>query len=363
MSTTIVIRYLFLYAALWAHCGTIAAQQQGSGGCTLCADGSTPTAGASLGGTDCGLINDSIGMTPADSADCLDIQLQGYAYCGCPTIPDSYCTMCDYDESGFVALPSQFENLIVPGTTDLRCGDAEFMPRKGGTLSCAAVRDAAYYCGCVGAETPPTTPTCFLCGADHANAAVNTRLLPPLFTETCAARDREIGTLTECTNNEDDYVQLINVTSYCGCITDAAEPIGQCPLCGAGNDLVNANAFIFGGAIKCRQLETVASYVIDADYCSTLQSEANETCCMMTMPPSAAPSRQRNAEPTAPTTLGNEPVMPSNDTASSSDETSPSPTASPRSTGLSPSSSAPSRCTTTVMVALLVPLLVLVVWG
>jgi hypothetical protein len=359
MSTKVVMRYLFIFATLFSHHGISTAQQQGGGGangCTLCANGSPPTEGASLGGTDCSLINDSIGMTPADSADCLEIQLQGYANCGCPTIPDSYCTMCDYEKSGFVALPSQFTNLVVPGTTDLRCGDAEFIPRQGGALSCSALRDAAYFCGCVSAEEPSNTPTCFLCGADNAAAVVNNRLLPPLFTETCAAKDREIGTLSECTNIEDDYVQLINVTSYCGCHTDAAEPVGQCPLCGAGNDLVNANAFLFGGAIKCRQLETVASYVIDADYCSTLQGEANETCCTMTMPPSVAPSRQRNAEPTPSTIPDNEPVL-SNDTASSN-ETTPSPTAAPRNTDFSPSSSAKSRCATTV--GLLLPLLVVV---
>jgi hypothetical protein len=363
MSTTSIARYLFLYATLWAHHGIRAQQQQqqqqqGSG-CTLCADGSPPTPGASLGGTDCGLINDSVGMTPADSGDCLDIQLQGYAYCGCPTIPDSYCTMCDYEETGYVALPSQFTNLVLPGTTDLKCSDAEFIPRQGGALSCAAVRDAAYYCGCVGADQPANTSSCFLCGADHAGATVNNRLLPPLFTETCAARDREIGTLSECTNIEDDYVQLINVTSYCGCLTDTeVEPIGTCPLCGAGNDMVNPNAFLFGGAIKCRQLETVASYVIDADYCSTLQGEANETCCTMTMPPSAAPSRQRNAGLTTPTLPDNEPVL-SNDTARSNATNTLPPTAAPRNTDFSPSSSAMSRCATTV--GLVLPLLVIVV--
>jgi hypothetical protein len=142
------------------------------------------------------------------------------------------------------------------------------------------------------------------------------------------------------------------VTSYCGChnepaSTTTASSSLQCSLCGDGNPVLNPNAMVMNGTIACRQLQITASFVIDAAYCATLQTETNATCC--TAPPTAAPTvaaaalsnetdSATTADDAAPTSNSNETESDGGDSSSRDVET-PAPddsSSSNNSTNLSP---------------------------
>lgn len=271
-----------------------------NGGCTLCADGSKPKNGTFIrGGTSCSLIDESSGATPAATADCDMLQITGFMFCGCPTYPDAtYCSMCNYStatggSSSYVDIPTEYRDFIVPGTTDLTCQDAQFVKKSAedNDNTCATVQAAAFFCGC-----PNTTrSSCYLC-SDNPTAAVNERLLPPAFNMSCAALDREIGMQTKCssTTGSELYPLTIDVPSYCGCVDDVVPQSTACSLCGEGNSVLNPNAKTGSGSsaakttMTCQDLAVTASFVTDATYCTTLQADANATCCQPA-PPTAAP--------------------------------------------------------------------------
>lgn len=299
------------------------------GACTLCADGSAPLEGATLGGTtDCSFIDANLAMTPADSDDCVNIQIEGYRHCGCPTLPESICSMCDYslttstangNSSGFFApLSPGFANvttrLMVPGDFSsmsseylrfFQCQELEFVPRRQSSNqeeqlpTCADVRGQAYFCGCAGSVRPLD---CFLCpnssttsGFQSPEGFAGSRYLPDEFTNTCANLDRDFGSFPVVDNNStnnrecqsENYISsIMNLRGYCGCdVDDVPTPvpeddISSCNLCGNNeNDISNPDAKVNDIGVTCRDIGLVASFVTNASYCQELQMEMNVTCC------------------------------------------------------------------------------------
>lgn len=315
---------------------------QSQAGCTLCADASPPIGNNSFGGgTDCSLIDASIGMTPAGDKYCTLLQVQGYSFCGCPTFPDTFCNMCDYNTTGYVALPKNRQSRVISGT-NLTCAAAEFLPVSDG--ECGAAQAAASYCGCPNA--PARSSNCSLCENASTTVVVNNRRLPPLFDTTCAELDDSIGqSAPPCrTSNATANVPLL-LQGYCGCPPTADAPSSQCSFCGGNNTVVNPKAIVDpSSGVTCRDVETMAMFVNSAEYCTTLQTDYNVTCCLPTPAPVAAPVAA--APVAAPSADGSGGSIAGDNSTTTTPAAGPAPTG----VGASVTSAAPPRCRWTAAV-------------
>jgi hypothetical protein len=252
--------------------------------CTLCFDGSNPNLDAMIGETSCSTIATAIQQTPADDPRCQQIQVQGFIYCGCPSLPDTVCSMCTVTQGvAYVPIAQEYRSLILPGSDGITCGAAEFPSLDSGL--CDNITGYASFCGCSGASS---RNDCFLCGPNTTTDDIGNmnRLLPPTFTTSCASLDRQLGTLEQCTDSALGNLTAdipISVLDYCGC-PNSSNVTSACTngLCGNVEGALKSNATVKIGnstSITCLDLDMVRSYITDASYCETLSSEYASVCC------------------------------------------------------------------------------------
>ena len=275
--------WLSLFLSLLA-CTT--AQSNSSSSCTLCFDGSDPNLDGTIGETSCATIATAIQQTPSTDSLCPATQLQGFLYCDCPSFPDAFCALCTIPAAGepYVPIPPEYRDLMLPGTDGITCGAAEFAE------SCVddGSSDAATFCGCAGSA--PRNSDCGVCGtnatADDVQQAA--RLLPPLFTTSCASLDRELGISdgdATCMVDERTSDIPVDVPAYCACPNNtAANHTTACPTTGlCGNFSVRNPSATIGNAtttsITCQDLATAWTYITDASYCTELSSAYATLCC------------------------------------------------------------------------------------
>lgn len=200
-------------------------------------------------------------MTPAADSTCTLLQVEAYKYCQCPTLPEGHCQLCEYTNDEY--LPLEFPNLDIPDSAN-NCSQLEFK----GFPPCIQDDAVRWFCGCPNTVRPND---CRLC-----NALQNGPLpLPPLFSKTCQALDREGALLDSCDALTAGLPTGFDVEGYCGCSDNPA--VGSCPICGQGVPILNPNAIVQNN-FKCSQLEAMAGFA-DATYCSELQSNYATLCC------------------------------------------------------------------------------------
>jgi hypothetical protein len=301
----VAVAVLASYAVL-GMTGAIAAAQNASSTCTLCADGKTEPVGM-IGTTDCSVIATSLAnaVSGTDSSLCLDTQLQGYKFCNCSALPTGYCSMCDTTTgSAYVSLPTKYSDWIVPGTTNLTCAEAEFQQ------SDVCYSDAAWYCGCESAKRG----VCSLCSDN--TVAPNDRYLPPDFTKTCAMLDREGGAVyaaSDCSSAMMVQFAGFDSQNYCGCSVGAGTTNNT--VTGCFCDIINPDLVISDAGVKCSDLTVVTNFITTSSGCDELVSKYGTLCCSEIVPTiapvsssseSAVPGQQQQGggtttpSPTAP---------------------------------------------------------------
>jgi hypothetical protein len=290
------------------------AQNNDSAACTLCVDGSEPNLDAVLGVTSCSIIASALLQTPSTDDICLMTQTQGFIYCDCPTFPDTFCSMCNTGQTtsaaSYVPIPQQYRSLIIPGTDDITCGQAEFLSKDTGL--CNVVQDAASFCGCAGT----TRNDCYLCDTATAtdNMMYSDRLLPPSFTVSCAALDRELGSSSECSANTlDAFITDIPVAvqEYCGCPSNSSNVtvpmVCTSGICGNSQAVRNPNATVMIGnttKMTCQDLEIATNFITNETYCTSLLStQAESICCVDSM--NIPSDNQNNNSATVPSSTPN----------------------------------------------------------
>ena len=259
--------------------------------CTVCLDGSTPN--GVFGNTDCALIAEYIGMTPETDAECTMTRLEGFQDCECPTFPDAYCSMCSYPEedSAYEPLSRAHRGQSVPIFNDLTCEEAEFL--LSDNAFCDSLSQAAWFCGC-----PNNTASeivrgdCYLCTDEREP---NERKLPPTFEKNCREIDREGGLYYNADGSCEDVLlgqevaTQIDYETYCACV-DSETPVDTCSLCGANATLLNPDGVVVAGTgMTCTEMETLTRFVLDGDYCMSLQTDHAQFCCNVPQPTTEAP--------------------------------------------------------------------------
>ena len=345
----VILRLVLLFTlalSLFSSRVVVSAQQQ-TQQCTVCADGSKPN--GSIGSTDCSLIEESIGLTPESDPECGRVRLQGFMHCSCPTLPvEQYCSMCDYSSSNSSSTSNssssyqalQYQTATIPTLNDISCQEAEFLPADDERCGSSALSEAAWFCGCPAATALPRGQ-CSLCGSNATTSLPNDRPLPPPFeTKTCAQVDREGGlyydvvdtTTCEALLLGDQLPTQFDYPSYCGCVRDAEVP-NACGLCGADQSVQNPDATLNSSStssrsMTCAELEMATPYVLDTDYCQSLQDDYADLCCN---PPSPTTTSDATTAPL--------PADASNNNSSSSGGDAAPPADAPVSSPTTPSSS------------------------
>lgn len=256
-----------------------------SAACTLCFGGQEPANledGFIAAGVTCKATNSIVGYTPSDSPDCIDIQMEAYQGCGCPSYDeDTFCPMCS-DSSFDIPTP-----LMVIPSTNMTCLRALFVSKESGL--CDATRRAAYICGCNGAPAPE----CFYC-SNGAKPTRPSRILPPHYNMTCG----DLNTLSpfytagECPSLTADI--HINMDKYCGCTNDGSDSSTEtlsCSLCGeTPMALPNASFTFDAGKMTCTDLNDLAEATDDTAFCTNFKDEYFDYCCLgITGNPSLSP--------------------------------------------------------------------------
>jgi hypothetical protein len=308
--------------------------------CTLCADGSAGDVTLSFGSTSCDTINQVIGSTPADSPECLDLQVQTYRYCACPTYPsDQYCSLCTNGaftianpSQAIPALPRNSSSTSTASTTSsssttnsgdyYTCEEVLFARKDNGNV-CDILPSAAHVCGC----PDSTLPDCSLCTTAGGSVTASDKRVPPLFTTTCTtfqAMAYMTTTASECSNLLADVP--VDVSLYCACNDTTASPEATCFVCGNYIPMDNLDTIVVDATLDltCDMLlNDVAPFVNDNSYCTTLQSKYQGGCCQGA--PTNPPSSQPTAAPTTPAPTRTPDAIPA-PTSSGSDATSPATT-------------------------------------
>jgi hypothetical protein len=185
MPTATYHRRLLPSALLLGYAATLVDSQ-----CTLCEDGSAITGGM-IGMTPCADIDSVIGATDPTSTTCIDVQLQGYLNCGCPTYPDVFCAMCS--EGG-----TDINDRKQIAFTNQSCEDVLFV-KEAELNSCQDITQYESLCGCP--DAPAAPGTCSLCG--DGMELINAGTVVDDFDTTCQeAFDYApfVATETECTS-------------------------------------------------------------------------------------------------------------------------------------------------------------------
>eukprot|EP00978_Attheya_sp_CCMP212_P044600 scaffold316032_cov53-Attheya_sp.AAC.1 len=162
--------------ATFASCGC-PVPPEGSGSCSLCADGSDPAEGFedviafvedNGDETTCADLALGLPFLPANDTTpeiCTSIQFQTFTSCGCPALPTGACTLCA-DGS---AVPDESLELL----PDATCGELSISAAPSGPEECTAFQvTAGIYCGCDVNAISTVENICRLCGG--------TKLLPEI---------------------------------------------------------------------------------------------------------------------------------------------------------------------------------------
>lgn len=288
---------LFSLLILWSAVVVCVSGSQ----CTLCADGSAPAAGAKLGGVSCSAIAATLSnSTPANSTICAMLQAHAFQYCGCPTYPSSFCSMCDYSSGQpYVALPKKLQSYPVPGT-NMTCAEAALVPKDGSSNMCSLIQASAWYCGCPNTTRSSSCPLCTSASILANGTTVptpNDRPFPPFFNTTCAQVDRALG--VSCSNNAilNSISGTVDVQAYCGCTASNTTTSGNCTVCGPGVSVLNPKAVIVQGAnakLTCADLSKATALVTSETACagvlSAFQNATLSATCCQPLPPTMSPT-------------------------------------------------------------------------
>ena len=283
------------------------------GYCSLCYNDGTPsllTTGEWPGGAlSCQAAQTALAFID-DTDACEFWQVEAFMYCGCPSYPASYCSMCA-DDAFDIPDSTKFKGIpfsSLPGGS--LCVDSLFIPRSEG--HCEDFQRAAHFCGCPNAPLPVCNAVCEppTVSATATTAAAD-RLLPPSFTMTC--QDMYVQSpfylkQSECSNFQDPITSLIDESAYC-CSSDLPDqPVDTCDLCHGRNltnpsRLVNIAAGSITVEMTCQDVQALSYVVTDETYCNTTfleETDLVEACCTgLSDPPSPSPSEVPTTRPTA----------------------------------------------------------------
>lgn len=271
-------------------------------GCTLCADGSTPS--GTIGADDCSaLAEQALANVPSDSSICTDLQTRGFQYCSCPTLPENAtCSLC---ADGFFDIENP--SRAIPGF-NTTCGDVLFS--TDAELCQRNVR-AQYFCGCPEASA---SSSCLLCPVDPEAFAPDQVIsnpglrVPPTFENTCQDYDDATTMFDEETCGQLSENLPIDLAAYCGCSTGEASSEVTCTLCPEGSPVKeDAVASTSGGFQQtCGDMANVATFVTDQQYCDSQIVTLRSTCCDgQTASPSGAPAGSAPTNDNPNPTTGN----------------------------------------------------------
>jgi hypothetical protein len=279
---------------------SVLAQSSAFKPCTLCADGSSGSLTKSFGTTPCSAIAKVIGATPADSHECLDIQMQAYQYCDCPTYPQEYCSLCPNGEYEIANPRQRIPTLPREGAQKnsfYTCSEVKFARKDEGD-TCDILPSAAALCGCPGASPP----TCSLC-PDSKKAP--DRRVPPDFKYTCSDLQALAALSTDCVELTTN--SPIDIEAFCKCTDELPPP--TCSLCEEYAPLPEGTFVVLDVAIglSCGSLlNNIIPTVTSNDYCKELQYMYQGSCCTgaPTFAPTFVPTRrprqkQTTVKPTA----------------------------------------------------------------
>ena len=229
------------------------------------------------------MLAETIGMTPENDDACNMARLTGFQDCECPTFPDEYCSMCAYpdEDSAYEPLSRVHQGQMIPIFDDLTCAEAEFLPSENAL--CGSLSQAAWFCGCpINSVSELVRGDCYLC---EDQRAPNERKLPPTFEMTCRDVDREGGLYYDFDVSCEDVLlgqevaTQIDYENYCAC-KDSETPVDTCSFCGALGTVLNPDGVVVAGTgMTCTEMETLTRFVVDNDYCATLQEDHAEFCC------------------------------------------------------------------------------------
>jgi hypothetical protein len=170
MPTATYHRRLLPSALLLGYAATLVNSQ-----CTLCEDGSEVDPEGTISGmlTCTVLAGVLVGDTATNSTTCIDAQLQGYLFCGCPTYPDVFCAMCSGGATDITAKQKI-------AFTNQTCAEVLFV-KEAELDSCADITQYESLCGCPNAPAAPAT--CSLCG--DGEELTNESTVVDVFGTTC----------------------------------------------------------------------------------------------------------------------------------------------------------------------------------
>jgi hypothetical protein len=294
------MRFFLLVMSVTSFWRSTQAQQE-QPKCTMCADGSMGNVQLSMGSLSCEYIATVASTVSSDSSTCMDLQMQAYQYCACPTYPtDAFCSVCQngsmklfHPLRSIPLLPRSMSISIsglggVGNSMDLggnyyTCREVMFA-RNDGSDVCTIVPKADYLCGCPKA-TPPSCTMCPPSNTSDAIVAPNKRI-PPLFTTTC----EQIRFAAYMMTSEAECSSLltsapVDLPAYCGC-TDSKVSSSICSLCGSGTPHANPDLVVDEqlGLTCGMMLSAVAPYVTSPDYCTALQARYQSMCCTSSEP-------------------------------------------------------------------------------
>ena len=188
---------------------------------------------------------------------CTNIQVKGYFQCGCEQLPDLSVEPCTlcFDNED----PDKLEDPLFANRTNYRCSDAavDIYASGDGSKECLQSQaQAAISCGCKKVPPPPLEPTCTLCPGG-LDPLVPSREIPMFPGISCESYNQLVPTLFDGSNCGHEDLQSIR--NLCGCPKEAV-----CQLCNSGDDVVDANKVVTGkngDTHSCEELAEAAQYI------------------------------------------------------------------------------------------------------